>query len=518
MVHPTYPSLSLNCRRFLTGSQLTYARRLSLIVTIAMLSSFAVLPQAHAEISVPAAISDVYSDVNMRVQLATTKDVSAPCAGEECAQNKEFDQQVQDIGARLSKVAFEAYPDLSKRISRFEFVVAEKRESGTISNATGTVVIFRGVQELYLEEQALTFVIAREMGRVIGRHHDKNTGTSILLSVLVGVLFPATNIFHAFNGSAALANATSSTTVVTTAATTAASSATSFVSSKMVLAGIKPKQLREADAIAMRLLEPLEWSGRDIASSLEACTQIDGEDAWAKDFRFSAAHVRTLVPKEEVAMASAEPRVELPDFQKAQNAKSGKLAANTLKENAHLEDATIVAKNEVGVSSDAVVVGALTAPQASVSEAELPEAKLEEREATIEDETNDALTEESQLTDTVSLPAAKRAAKPSPHGAVAKKIAARGLNKKSSRVVSRKVSKPASKVASRNTKLKLAKAVISGKQMSTKKLYASKSSRVRLGMTTISKATKARAGLGSIKSVSANSKKVNANQIQASLR
>jgi len=105
------------------------------------------LPQAHAEIvSAPAAISDVYSDVNMRVQLATSKDIGTPCAGDECALNKEFDRQVRDIGARLSDIAFEAYPDLSKRISRFEFVVAEKKEPGTISNAAGAVVIFRGVQ------------------------------------------------------------------------------------------------------------------------------------------------------------------------------------------------------------------------------------------------------------------------------------------------------------------------------------------------------------------------------------
>ena len=477
-----------------------------------MLSAFAASPQAHAEIiSAPAAISDVYSDVNMRVQLATTKDVSAPCAGEECTLNKEFDQQVQDIGARLSDVAFEAYPDLSKRISRFEFVVAEKKEPGTTSNATGTVVLFRGIQELYLEEQALAFVIAREMGRVIGRHHDKNTGTSILLSVLVGVLFPAANIFNGINGSAALANATSSTTFATTAATTAASSATSFVGSKMVLAGIKPKQLREANAIAMRLLGPLEWSGGDIASSLEACTHIDGEDAWAKDFRFSAAHVRTLVPEEEIAVASAEPEVGLPDFQVAQSTEPGEAAVNMSEGNILLEDAVIVAKNEVGVSSDAVATDALTAPNTK-----LPEVKLDEQEATIEDEVNDTLTEESQLSDDVGHHVTRNLVKPSARGTITKKTIARAsLNKKGSKAASRK----ATKVASKNTKLKLAKATVSSKQGNTKKLYASKSSKVRPDMATIPEAkAKAKAGLNSVKSASVNSGKVKANQISPSLR
>jgi hypothetical protein len=190
-------------------------------------------------------------------------------------------------------------------------------------------------------------------------------------------------------------------------------------------------------------------------------------------------------------------------------AEPGKAAVNTSEGNTHFENTEIVAKNEVSVSPDAVVAGALT----------VPEAKLEEQETPAEDQASDTLTEESQLSDAMSHYVAKMSVR----GAMAKKITARaGLNKNGSKVVSKAVSKVASKTASKivsgNTRLKLAKATISGKQMGSKKSYAVKSSKVRLGMAAVSKAkAKASAGLGSVKFASAKSRKVKANQIKASL-
>ncbi|HLD08656.1 MAG TPA: hypothetical protein VJB68_01260, partial [Methylophilaceae bacterium] len=343
--------------------------------------------------------------------------------------------------------------------------------------------------------------MAREVGRVIGGHHDANTGTSILLSVLATVLFPAAGILQGLNSSAALANATSSATVASAAASTAVSSATSFLGSKMVLAGIKPKQLREADAIAMRLLKPLGWSENDIASSLESCTHIDGEDAWAKDFRFSAEHVRTLVPEEGTALASAAPlvtrtaqnnlgqapaasglvaiesksqvKVQAQNQVKIQDSalalksepsqdtsevskpalvvaeqvpETTKVAETTPQATADqvtaAKDTEIIAKNEViSVSPDITAKGDATMPEANV-----PEANLEGQEAPIEDGASDILTEEFQLSDAVS----QHVTKMSVRSAMAKKITPRAkLNKNGSKVVSKKASKKASKVASK---------------------------------------------------------------------
>lgn len=484
MLHPSRSFSPLSRYRSLTGRQPALARHLPLVLAIALLSACATSPQGRAQLNTPAPIGDIYSDVNMHVQLATAKSISTPCVNDECAPHREFDQQVKQLGARLAKSAFDTYPELGARVEHFEFVVVEKEELGSTSNAAGKVVIYRGVQELNLDEQALAFVIGREMGHIISRHHDENTGTSILLSVLVGVLFPVSNIFNALHGSAAVANATSSTF-----ATTAATSATSYAGSQALLASVKPDQLREADAIAVKLLAGSGWSGRDTADALEACTQVDGGSAWAKDFCISVGYATAL--EEQIAIASNNPEVEPSDFLVARNidqqANAGVLSemglntepvldtdkGNKPEGNAYFENAGIVAKNEAGVSSDAVTVGSFT----------MPETKIEEQEVLIADEANDTLTEEPQLPDATSHQVAKLGVQ----GASAKKITPRaGMNKNAGKTASRKTSK----VASRNAKPELVKAAASGKQDASRKTYANKSSKTKLATNTAHKSKK----------------------------
>lgn len=271
--------------RSLIGDRLPQARRiLPLVLSMAMLAACSTTPQGRKQLTTPAPIGNIYSDVDMRIQLATV--ANATCLGAECSRNLEFDQQVQRLGYRLSGAAFETDPDLNKRISHFEFVVAEKEKPGTASNASGTVVIFRGVQKLGLDDEALSFLIAREMGHIICQHHNENSSAKILVSVLASVLFPALSLF---TGSAAVANVTSATV-----STTAASTATSFLGSQVVVSSIKPTQSNEADAVAIGLLSGLGWDEHEVSSSLEACTQIDGDDTWAKDFRISVGHLKAL--------------------------------------------------------------------------------------------------------------------------------------------------------------------------------------------------------------------------------
>ena len=260
------------------------------VIAIVALNACSTSPQGRNQLSPAAPVINIYSDVDMRVHLATM--ANATCLGAECALNREFDQQVQQLGARLARLAYDAHPDLIKRIGQFDFVVAEKEKPGAASNASGTIVIFRGVQQLHLDEEALAFLIAREMGHVICGHHDKNSSVKILVSVLASVLFPALNLF---NGSAALAQATSATS----ATTFAASSATSYLGSEVVVASIKPGQLSEADAVALDLLAGLGWNKHDVAGILVACTQVDGDDTWAKDFRNSVNNVKSLEGKPE---------------------------------------------------------------------------------------------------------------------------------------------------------------------------------------------------------------------------
>jgi Zn-dependent protease with chaperone function len=248
-----------------------------------LLGACASSPQGRMQVTVPSSVTAVHSEMGMRLSLASVADTPAPCVGVECRLDHAFDQRVQRLGARLAQSAFEIYPDLSERFNQFEFVIAEKAEPGSASSAAGTVVIFRGVQKLRLDEEALAFLIAREMGHVISRHHDEDSSTSILFSVLAQVLMPVTNLIR---GSAALIQSASAT-----ATASALSTAASFVGSRITIESYKLDQLHEADAVALDLLVSLGWSRGEIDDALVASAQVVGDDRWSKDLRVSAKEV-----------------------------------------------------------------------------------------------------------------------------------------------------------------------------------------------------------------------------------
>ncbi len=253
-------------------------------------------PQGRKHITAPLPVSTAYSEADMRIKLATSSKVAAPCAGIECTRNQAFDAQVQSLGSRLALTAFDHYPDLIKRVSTFEFEVAEKSEPGTASTASGKIVIFRGVQELGFDEAGVAFLLAREMGHVIGEHHDENSATRILLSIAAGVLFPALNLF---GGSTAVAQQATQASSMTTLTTAAASTAASYVGSQAILAGVKPDQLSEADLIALGLLETEGWHLHDVTGSMNQAERITQGGSWVEDLRVSIVHLQKLDEQEQ---------------------------------------------------------------------------------------------------------------------------------------------------------------------------------------------------------------------------
>jgi predicted Zn-dependent protease len=236
-------------------------------------------PQGRLQLTAPMPISMMYSEFDMRVYLASSTDTGSPCADAQCLIDLGFERQVQRLGARLTNAAYATYPELNRRIDRFEFVVAEKEDLGSASTAAGKIVIFRGVQKLRLDEDALAFLIAREMGHVIGRHHDENSATRIMFSLLTQVLFPFANLV---TGSALLAQPAVSAT---------ASTAASYLGSQLVISGNKTVQLKEADGIALNLLARQGWTSRDIADSMSAIEHIAEKDAWSKDLYLSVSRM-----------------------------------------------------------------------------------------------------------------------------------------------------------------------------------------------------------------------------------
>ena len=243
-----------------------------------------------------AGISDVYSDIDMRVRLAGKASTSA-CVAEQCAENLAFDARVGSIGRYLSKAATQLYPQQEQLIGRMTFSVVEKQDAGTASNNKGQIVLLRGLQTMQLSDDALGFVIAREMSRVLAGHHKTNTSTKLIISALASVLFPAIAIVGA---SSAAAQASTATTLLTSAASTA----TSMVGSEVAIAKMKPTQLNQADEMARAMMEKVEWDMRSVESILTK--DEPPQSAWLVDLQSSRQQLQTIIQKEDAEIVLLE--------------------------------------------------------------------------------------------------------------------------------------------------------------------------------------------------------------------
>jgi predicted Zn-dependent protease len=222
----------------------------------------------------PTAVSELYSQANLRMSLAVTPGPQA-CTADDCLHQAEFERRVMDMGARIAKTAYERYPELSARIQQFDFSVVDKSEPGTGSTAAGHIVVLRPVDELARSDQALSFVLAREMGHVVARHHEENTGVSIAISALTMVVAPALS----------LARVLASTMV--SASTTVAS----FFGSRALVDTYRPRQQQQADAIAMELLGRMGYDRAAVASGFAAEPLSHPQGRWMEDLQVSVAHL-----------------------------------------------------------------------------------------------------------------------------------------------------------------------------------------------------------------------------------
>jgi hypothetical protein len=285
-------------------------------------------PEGRTQLVAPQPLqgfSAVYSEFDMHLQLVTA--TNAPACGEaECAADRAFDQRILALGRRLSWAAFRQHADLQLRFQRFDFLIADKADPGAASSAAGTVVIFRGVRQLNLDDAALAFILAREMSHIIAGHHDENVTTSVLIAVAAQILFPILNIGTLFSGSAATtAAATTATTAASTAVTTTAvTSVASFAGSRALRASERPLQVREAESIAMKLLAAAGWDGREVSDQLEALRPaLLDEPDWTAELRESTRHIARRMqgpplppetPAEAGNPAQAAPKPLAPDL------------------------------------------------------------------------------------------------------------------------------------------------------------------------------------------------------------
>lgn len=264
--------------------------RLTVVLACTMVAACASdMPNERAELTAPMApmaVSEVYSQANLQVMLATT--ASAPeCVEAECEQRARFDVRVAQVGAELAAAAYRAHPELSERVPALSFAVVDKTEPGTGSTASGHIVVLRPVSDIARSDEALSFVLAREVGHVVAQHHEKNTGTSLIISVLATVVAPVVNVAKL------LAVVYSGTT--SAAAASASLTAASFASSKAIIESYRPKQREEADAIALNLVEKIGFDARGVSAGFAGDELKAPQTRWMRELSASVAKLADVM-------------------------------------------------------------------------------------------------------------------------------------------------------------------------------------------------------------------------------
>lgn len=241
-------------------------------------------PREKAGGGVLSAASAMHSSFDMNVSLMFTAD-KRDCGDTECDAAAYFDQRVEAIGQRLAAATFEHYPELSKRFEKFEFVVADKYDSGTKSNGAGSIVVLRGVERLGLDDPSLAFVMAREMAHVVAGHHEDNMLTSIAISIFAQLVMP---VFNFARGAAAIASSSP-------AASTMLTSAASMAGTQAIRANLRPGQLRQAEELGMEILVLSGYDAKAVVDSLHArVADFPLEEDWVLELRGSVSRIAKM--------------------------------------------------------------------------------------------------------------------------------------------------------------------------------------------------------------------------------
>lgn len=195
------------------------------------------------------------------------------------ASNAAFHEQVRRIAGNLQAAARTLYPDQMKRLGAFDVYVGDAANCATMSSGTGKVAINAGFSKLGPADDWLAFVVAREMGHVLAGHHDNNSGASLAVSVLMNFIVPGSGVIK---------------------------SVISFASSQIAAETGHDRQVKEADEVAMKLLEGAGYTRKSVALNLRlAPLAADVDTSWAKDFRASALRLTGAPPAPAADTATA---------------------------------------------------------------------------------------------------------------------------------------------------------------------------------------------------------------------
>lgn len=180
-----------------------------------------------------------------------------------------FARQVHRVAEVLQAGARQLYPDLAQRVPRmvagqFDVYVVDGDDAGSASSANGRIAVNAGLGARLPYDDWMAFVIAREMGHVIARHHEENSSAGMVTSVIMNILIPGSGLMKGL---------------------------VSAGGSKIASGSQRDVQTLEADAIALELLKAAGFRLRDIYLTLliEPLALDDG--AWSKSFKDSSDHL-----------------------------------------------------------------------------------------------------------------------------------------------------------------------------------------------------------------------------------
>jgi hypothetical protein len=197
-------------------------------------------------------------------------------------ESKGFDQTVVEIAGPLQEAAMRLYPDLTwcsrKTVGGcFDVYVVEGQVPGSSSSSNGRITLNSCLARWQAYETVLAFVVAREMGHVIARHHQEQSSVNIVASVLLNVLVPGSGVLKS---------------VISTGVARLASESN------------QDTQVAEADAIAYKLLKESGLRMGDVARSLLGAPTLGDENYWAKEFSRSSSKLVSEASAEDYALAS----------------------------------------------------------------------------------------------------------------------------------------------------------------------------------------------------------------------
>jgi hypothetical protein len=253
-------------------------------------------------------VQAAYSDIGFEFSARSRGLISPPSCEAGCdsdAARRAFAGRVEEIGARLSAAATALSPELHDRIGKFTLEIDGRPGVQTASSAGGRIILGGGLAALgvagagnappgadqepmdahaipgrrfipgtelgALDSAGITlaFLMAREMGHIIARHSEEDSGASIMVSAL-GLLVPGVNAIARF--------------------------VVSRVASDSIRAGWAEQQQREADELALALLERSGISAMALSFALQdtAGPARDPDGEWDANFLASRQRVGQL--------------------------------------------------------------------------------------------------------------------------------------------------------------------------------------------------------------------------------